>query len=68
MIMILIIIRDATITAGSEVAHDTLADYSCDQGLVKPFMYDYYDHIMMMMSLVKPFMYDHLIIIIVIKS
>ena len=38
-----LIIREATIIAGSEVPHDTLADYSCEQGLVKPFMYDYDD-------------------------
>ena len=37
-----LIIREATIIAGFEVPHDTLADYSCEQGLVKPFMYDHY--------------------------
>ena len=35
-----ILIREATIQAGSEVPHDTLADYSCEQGLTKPFAYD----------------------------
>merc|ERR1719204_1056990 len=29
--------REATIRAGSEVPHDTLADYTCEEGLVKPF-------------------------------
>ena len=35
-----LITREATIKAGSEVPHDTLADYICEQGLFKPFMYD----------------------------
>ena len=35
-----LITREATIKASFEVPHDTLADYICEQGLFKPFMYD----------------------------
>ena len=35
-----LVTREATIKAGFEVPHDTLADYICEQGLFKPFMYD----------------------------